>query len=473
MVWKRWSKILLVAGLILLPVAVSYIYRRATALPEVITIATGPPGGRYRDIAASLAEEIERLGVRVHLRHTRGSLDNLRLLERGEADLALYQPHTRQILRPEPPQNPPDIAFVANVYSEVLHFVVREGVTFEGPWSLRGKAISLGPEGSGDYAMSLVLLEHLGLDLADIEPRQVDFLSTRAGLESGEIDAAFLTVGERAPFLRELFADVPCRIHNVPYPDALASNHVPINRHTIPAGLYHVGQRSVPPVPIETVAVRAQLLARSDLPSGLVEQVAGILTRAEFLKENHLGELFDGGEAFARGEPEFALHPGAAHFYDPELRPLLNSEFVEATEGLRSFLVSVLIAAFLVFRWLKTRRERRMEHRLDRYIRAVLDLERRQMDLDEGSHENISALNQILDELTNLRQKALGVFSTHELNEDRAVDCFLEMCHALSDKVNAKLSRAHLEQQVSRIEAALRADRDFAATSEESTSKDA
>ena len=463
--WKRWPRILLLVGLILLPVALSFAYRRATAHPEEITIATGPPGGRYRDLAASLAAEIERLGVRVHLRHTRGSLDNLRLLESGEADLALYQPHTRQVLEVEPPRNSPQVAFVANVYSEVLHFVVRDGVSFEGPWSLRGKTISLGPEGSGDYAMSLVLLEHLGLDLEDIEPRQIDFMSTRAGLESGEIDAAFLTVGERAPFLRELFADVPCRIHNVPYPDALASNHVPITRYTVPAGLYHVGERSVPPVPIETVAVRAQLLARSNLPSGLIEQVTVALMRSEFLKENHLGELFDVGEAFARREPEFALHPGAAHFYDPELRPLLSSEFVEATEGLRSFLVSVLIAAFLGFRWLKQRQERRKEHRLDRYIRALLDLERRQMDLDEGSPQNLAALNRILDEVTNLRQKALGVFSTHELNEDRAVDCFLEMCHALSDKVNAKLSRAHLEQQVGRIEAALQTDRDLAAAS--------
>ncbi|MFG0333572.1 MAG: hypothetical protein ACF8TS_09445, partial [Maioricimonas sp. JB049] len=32
------------------------------------------------------------------------------------------------------------------------------------------------------------------------------------------------------------------------------------------------------------------------------------------------------------------------------------------------------------------------------------------------------------------------------LNEDRAIDCFLEMCHALSDKINAKLTRQRFGQ---------------------------
>ena len=133
---------------------------------------------------------------------------------------------------------------------------------------------------------------------------------------------------------------------------------------------------------------------------------------------------------------------------------------------MRSFSVSMLIAAFLGFRWLRARRERRKEHRLDRYIRVLLDIEQRQIHLDEGTAENLAVLNELLDEITRLRQKALAVFSAHELNEDRAVDCFLEMCHALSDKLNAKLSRAHLEQQVRRIETLLAEDRDVAATSE-------
>ena len=48
----------------------------------------------------------------------------------------------------------------------------------------------------------------------------------------------------------------------------------------------------------------------------------------------------------------------------------------------------------------------------------------------------------------NLRLLRNGeVFSAHELQDDRAADCFLEMCHALSDKINAKLLRQSMHKR--------------------------
>ena len=61
------------------------------------------------------------------------------------------------------------------------------------------------------------------------------------------------------------------------------------------------------------------------------------------------------------------------------------------------------------------------------------------MKLDGNQHSDGPALQILLDEVTALRQENLKQFSAHELNEDRATDAFLEMCHALSDKINAKL----------------------------------
>ena len=69
------------------------------------------------------------------------------------------------------------------------------------------------------------------------------------------------------------------------------------------------------------------------------------------------------------------------------------------------------------------------------------------MDVDgEGGESESDALQKMLDQVTMLRQEALQEFTAHELNEDRAVDCFIEMCHALSDKINAKLTRDSLRQ---------------------------
>jgi hypothetical protein len=118
---------------------------------------------------------------------------------------------------------------------------------------------------------------------------------------------------------------------------------------------------------------------------------------------------------------------------------------VEATEGLRSFVVSLLIAIYLGYRWLQDRRERKDEHQLDGYFRALVKIESRQIDIDSNaSIEETEALEKMLDEVTLLRQEALKDFSAHELKDDRAADCFLEMCHAISEKIGAKLLRQQL-----------------------------
>ena len=91
------------------------------------------------------------------------------------------------------------------------------------------------------------------------------------------------------------------------------------------------------------------------------------------------------------------------------------------------------------------------EHKLDRYVRALLEIERRQLGLDEDNSGNDSeALQRMLDEVTTLRQDALSEFSAHEMNEDPSISVFVHMCHALSDKINAKLTRQRLDRYLGR-----------------------
>ena len=143
------------------------------------------------------------------------------------------------------------------------------------------------------------------------------------------------------------------------------------------------------------------------------------------------------------------MHPGAEHIYNPELKPLLNPDFVDATEGLRSFFFSLLVAGWLLARWLRDRRLKQDEHELDQFVRRVLDIERRQLGLDEDeSGDDVEQLQRLLDEVTQLRQEALGEFNAHSMNEDPSVACFVQMCHALSNKINAKLTRQRTDRQI-------------------------
>ena len=107
---------------------------------------------------------------------------------------------------------------------------------------------------------------------------------------------------------------------------------------------------------------------------------------------------------------------------------------------------------------------------LDRYVRSLLDIEKRQVCLDHGAAaDDLERLQNLLDEVTFLRQDALREFSAHELNEDRGADCFVEMCHDLSNKINSKISRQRLDTVMHRLIEATQggeaSDRERSATS--------
>ncbi|MBD3674852.1 MAG: TAXI family TRAP transporter solute-binding subunit [Planctomycetaceae bacterium] len=447
---KRMLQSLLVMVVIALPFIGHGVYLLMTTWPNSITLATGPVDGRHRMIMEALAEEIrDELGLTVYLKDSAGSLANLRMLEAGEVDFVLYQSGARRMIGDQPrvaEEN--QIRFVSNLYYEVAHWVVNRDSEIRDVADLKGKTIAVGQEGSGDTAMSLVLAEHFGLSPEDYEAEYLKYAQVRARFLDDSLDAALITVGLQADIFRKLCEEGKIEFREFDNVDALVRNHISLTPYTIPRGVYRTQDRISPETVIKTVALRSQLLCRSELRDSLVERVTSIALSEDFMKRMQLGELFSQGTEFARAKPEFAVHPGAAHYFDPTLKPILNSDFVEAMEGMRSFIVSLLIAGYIGWRWWVRRKTRQSEHRLDRYIRRLLAIERKQVLLGEGRitiEDDCRELQNLLDEVTNLRQDCLKDFTAHELNEDRSVDCFLEMCHALSDKINAKLTRSTLE----------------------------
>ncbi len=304
---------------------------------------------------------------------------------------------------------------------------------------LKGKRVAIGQSGSGDLAVSLPLLDHLQLDLEEIEPAYLSYQQIEDEFDQNKLDAAIVTLGVEAPLLQKLLETGQYRLLEIPYIGALTRRETHFYPYEIPAGMYSRKQRVVPERNLPTVACGALLLTRESEPDDLVSVVTAQVLHQNFSRQMHLNELSTQGDTFARENQGFPVHDGADHVYNPELKPFMNSEFVEATEGMRSFIVSMLIAGYLLFHWFQKRREKAKEHRLDRYIRQLVEIENQQLKLDGNKPEDGPALLTLLDDVTSLRQHTLKQFSAHELNEDRATDVFLEMCHALSDKINAKL----------------------------------
>ena len=119
---------------------------------------------------------------------------------------------------------------------------------------------------------------------------------------------------------------------------------------------------------------------------------------SEFVSEQNLLDLRIKGNEYAQATSSINEHQGAVHYFDPELKPPLNPDFVEATEGMRSFLVSIIVALYFIVRWFKKNKQLKAGHHLDVYLKRLLDIEKEQIDLDEGgtSQNEIALLEDCL-----------------------------------------------------------------------------
>lgn len=439
---KRSNLVFALIALGILTLAGFYWFR--TRLPDTIRIAGGPEGGRYSQLANALAEELRgRLSVNVDVVSTVGSLQNMKLMESGDVDLALYQPETMEILQAadQPAIDSTSVRFVSNLYPEYLLPIQPASSTPSDLANPESQVWSCNDRMSGDYAMATLLMRHLGRSHRDVDVRSVPYGHLEQHLADQQVGIGIVCCGLQAPVLQKVLNESVGQLVDVPAVDAFANRTLSLEAGTIPKGYFS----TAPMIPAEdyhTVSLQAQLLAREDTSVRLVEEATAILMDAGFQRKQNLAELFQSGLQYATESPEFEMHIGASHVFYPDLKPLVNPDFVEGTEGLRSFFVSLAAAIWLLHRWWTRRETLKNEHQLDRYIRDVMILEQEQMEIDgEGGPEEAAELQSMLDKVTLLRQEALSEFTAHELNEDRASECLIGLCHALSDKINAKLTR--------------------------------
>jgi TRAP transporter TAXI family solute receptor len=447
---KRILFFLLFGALILLiPFIIQQLiqYRQ---LPKSITIVTGQEGGRYKDIAVAIGRKIEaEHGIKVKYIVSPGSQKNINFIQNGEADFAFFQPNVIKDT-----SEFPDVRMITNVFPEVVLTHVKKDLKYD-PFigelkDRENTIIAVGEEWSGSAVNSETILNHF--DNSSLIGTRVtkNYEEVIKGFELGDLDMAIVTTEENASIQKRIAATGKTKLMELPFAESFVAKNPEFHLHEIPSGFYRVFPEPYPVQKTIVIAVNAQLITNSSVSASMVTAVAEALMDPEFLSTNRLNDLRSGGNNYARSNPSIPFHSGANHFYDPEIKPFLNPDFVDSTESLRSFFVSILIALYLVFRWLRNKSRMSEDHHLDKYVRRLLDIEQEQVDLDEGGTDGDETLKleELLDEVTGLRREALISFSANELRDDAGVECFLMLSSSLSEKINAKLTRQRLCSQI-------------------------
>jgi TRAP transporter TAXI family solute receptor len=241
--------------------------------PAALVVATGPQGAVFLEVGRDLARAAMALspGTRVSTLVTAATVDNLRLLATGRADLALAsldaaagdpRVATRGADGGVDPRG--GILAVSRLYDSFLHLVVPAASEIRDVSGCAGRRIGLGASGSGTEFTGLRLLSLAGIRPAStVRLGQSDAM---AALLRGTIDATFSLTGFPTPAISDLAARTAIRL--VPLGgelDRLDRAAPGVYRSgAVPAGTY-------PEVPAtETVYVPNLLLARPHLPDAAV-----------------------------------------------------------------------------------------------------------------------------------------------------------------------------------------------------------
>jgi hypothetical protein len=178
----------------------------ASAAPDftgkTLNIATGGTGGVYIVYGAGLADMLsKKMKVAASPQTTPASVDNMKLIRDGKADLAFTLADTAYDAingkgRFAPPEAKVDAKTIAVMYSNYMHIAAKAGSGINTVTDLKGKRVSIGAAGSGTETKGIRILEAYGLNATtDIQSQRLNAQDSADALRDGKVDAFFFDGG--------------------------------------------------------------------------------------------------------------------------------------------------------------------------------------------------------------------------------------------------------------------------------------
>jgi TRAP transporter TAXI family solute receptor len=229
--------------------------------PRAVTMTTGSEGGAYHELGKRYREILARSGVELRLLASEGGIENLRRLSdpRSGVSVGFMQGGATG------DSERVDLVSLGTVSYEPLWFFWRgKGNPGRKLERLRGKRISIGPEGSGTRILAITLLAASGnaRDGAQLLPLTPQDAGEQ--LLSGRIDAALMVASWESPVVRRLLASDAVEPASFPRADAYTALYPYLSKVTVPAGVGNLA-RERPPADVTLLAPKTSLVVRKEL----------------------------------------------------------------------------------------------------------------------------------------------------------------------------------------------------------------
>jgi len=281
-------------------------------------LATGGTAGTYYPFGGAIAQiwNSKIPGMNVTAQATGASVENVKLVNKKDAELAIVQSDTVDFafkgIESFKTGKQDKMMGIAVLYPEVIQVVVRADSGINSIADLKGKKVGVGAPGSGTEANFRQLLDVYGLDYNALKPQYLSFSESAEQFKDKNIDAFIVVAGTPNSAIMDIGAQHALKILPVPADMAtkLFAKYPFLAPVKIPANTYKGITADV-----ETVAVMAVLIVNPEVK----EDVVYNLTKALFDNQENLGKAHNKGKELkletATKGLSIPFHPGAVKYY--------------------------------------------------------------------------------------------------------------------------------------------------------------
>lgn len=376
-----------VLGLVILFAAFQFV---EPAPPKSLTIATASSQGAYYGYAQRYKQLFAKEKIELKVLETSGSVENLQLLQEGNADVAFVQGGVGKS------DEYPELEGLASLYLEPLIIFVPKGLRVDRMTDLRGKKIAAGTLGSGTRK----IVEQLLADNNMIAPSDIEVLPLGGeegaeALRRGDVDALFLVIRASAPMVAELYHDPSIKLVSLTRAESYTRLHKYLSHVVLLEGVLDMAD-NLPEQDYHLIAPSATLVAGENMHPAHVDLLMQIITKVH----NENSVLKSAKDAPSRDNLDFPLSVEAERFFKhgpPFLQRFLPFWAASLIDRLK-FMVLPLIAIIIplmkvlppTYRW-------RIRSRIYRWYDELhaLDLELK----NNETRENIEEAMRILAEM--------------------------------------------------------------------------
>lgn len=310
--------------------------------PRTLVMATGPANSDYDRFGERYRALLARHGIRLEMRHTAGSRENLEHLLKpdGEVSVAIVREGTA---RTEELADRP-LNAIGSLFYEPVWLFHRDSVPLNSLADLRGARVNIGPPGAGTASLVESLLLQNQISLSDLSVQRLDHTEAVIALLDGRLDAVSFTSSSGGLLIQMLLKTPGVRLFNFVHAEAYSRRLPTLTHVVLPRGVVDL-PADMPKEDVHLLAPTSALVARADIHPALVQ----LLVQAA-------AQIHGGADWFGRPRQfpsadvvDFPLADEAKRFYQhgtPFLQrylPFWLANFVD-----RMWVVFLSLAALLI-----------------------------------------------------------------------------------------------------------------------------